>query len=146
MRPALRSALVLALVACSRPDAQSREVVGTLVVDGKPVIVVACRPDHAVHVYVELVTASGVLRFEDAALYWNPDREALSRGPKLVCTKLDRSWGGGTRMDGSSYWRGTLDFACGAVTGSLSLDCGNITPEERQSLDDNRRKALGSGS
>lgn len=142
----LRPALLLALASCGRPAAQTREVVGTLVVDGKAVPVVACRPDHAVHVYVELVTASGVLRFEDGGLYWNPDREAVSRGPKLTCTKLDRSWGGGNRVDGTSYWRGTLDFACGTVTGDLSLDCGDITPEERQSLDDNRRKALGSGS
>jgi len=107
---------------------------GTLTVDGAPVAITACRPGRGVTTFVELVTAKGTLRFENKQLAWN--------GQVLDCTKLDRSWGGGQRPDGSAYFRGTLRFACGAITGDVTVDCGNITPTERGQLDANRQQML----
>ena len=95
--------------------------------------------------YVELVTAQGTLRFEDKQLFWaRPDD--VSRGPALACDKLDRSWGGGQRKDGTSYFRGHLIFACrgpgGTLAGDVTLDCGGTTAEERAQLDRNRADLL----
>lgn len=119
------------------------EIVGSLWVDGKAVTTTACRPGRGFGTYVEVVTDTGKLRFEDKSLYWSPDPKDPLRGDRLDCEKLDRSWGGGSRADGTSYWRGTLAFACTAkkfaVSGELTLDCGNITPEERAGLDAQRR-------
>jgi hypothetical protein len=135
-----RAVLALAaLVACHReasappnPDTFS----GTLSLDGAPLALLACRPAHAVHVYVVVTTSRGELRFEDQQLYWNQQ--------PLTCAKLDRSWGGGNRADGTSYWRGMLDVDCtgpsGHLAGRLDLDCGHITPAERAELDKNRRE------
>lgn len=119
------------------------EIVGSLWVDGKAVTTTACRPGRGFGTYVEVVTDAGKLRFEDKSLYWSPNPKDPLRGDRLDCEKLDRSWGGGSRADGTSYWRGTLAFACTAkkfaVSGELALDCGNITPEERAGLDAQRR-------
>jgi hypothetical protein len=130
-------------------------VKGSLSVDGQPLALVACATGHVDHVFAEVVTVSGKLRFEDQALFWNPDPAAGVRGDRLDCEKLDRSWGGGNRLDGTSYFRGTLAFRCTLgkvpVVGDLTLDCGNITPDERTQLDGNRKELLdkqgaGSGS
>jgi hypothetical protein len=141
---------------CSKGATPSADVTGTLSVDGKPVTVLECRPGQAVHPFVELITSSGVLRFEDKQLYWNSDRQATSRGAKLTCPKLDRSWGGGSRDDGTRYWRGILMFTCDAplaVSGDLQMECGYIGPQDRKELDrmrdemrEEQRKAAGSGS
>lgn len=112
---------------------------GVLAVDGKAARLEACRPGHTVHTFIEVVTSAGKLRFEDQRLYWNPNPAAITRGEQLDCKKLDRSWGGGNRTDGTSYWRGTLAFDCGALTGDLVLDCGSITAAERAQLDGNRK-------
>jgi hypothetical protein len=118
-----------------------REITGTLVVDGTPLAIGACRPRASGHVFVEIVTPRGVLRFEDKQLFWQPTLASPDRGAPLTCTRLDRSWGGGSRPDGSAYWRGTLAFDCAdgarTVTGDLVLDCGQITPAERAQLDAN---------
>lgn len=136
MRVAL---LLLALAACKREKpAASAEVQGTLSIEGKPVAVTACRAGRGVTTYVELATGSGTLRFEDQKLFWS--------GDALVCEKLDRSWGGGMRKDGTAYFRGHLIFVCkgapGAITGDLTIDCGKITPEERAQLDRGREDTL----
>ena len=146
VRVALASAVVVSAASCGStnepPVVGSRDVVtGTLVVDGKPVALTGCKPGHSVHTFVEVVTASGKLRFEDQRLYWNPAPDAITRGELLTCGKLDRSWGGGNRADGTSYWRGTLVFACSGYTGDLVLDCGDITATERAQLDANRNQA-----
>jgi len=60
----------------------------------------------------------------------------------LACQKLDRSWGGGVRKDGAAYFRGTLAFRCSALAGDLTLDCGQITPEEAAKLSHNRSAAI----
>lgn len=149
-------ALLLALVcACGgKSDDQVVEVLGSssatdvvkgsLTVDGKAVTLGACKPGHSVHPLVELITSAGKLRFEDQQLYWNPIADAPTRGDKLTCEKLDRSWGGGVRLpgDGTSYWRGKLWFRCGPIVGELELDCGNITPTERAQLDGKRQDLL----
>ena len=108
------------------------EVRGTIVVGGTTVAITRCNPQHDIHTYLELETAKGVLRFKESKLYWQ-DKE-------LGCSRLDRSWGGGVRPDGAAYWRGTLDFDCGEVTGKIDADCGRITAEERASLDANRQQ------
>jgi hypothetical protein len=155
MRFAALGLLVAAdvLGACSKPAApRSNEITGTLSVAGAQLATTQCRPGRHATTFVEVVTAPGVLRFEDQKLFWNDE--------PLSCTRLDRSWGGGTRLDKTSYWRGTLSFDCkrGAdlITGDLTLDCGNITAEERAQLDgqrnnmrDEQRKArdgVGSGA
>jgi hypothetical protein len=147
-----RPVLLLALVACNNsgkaPDrANTDKIRGSLMIAGAPVTLQACRPGYTNHVYVGVQTSRGTLRFEDAALYWTSDREGILRGEQLVCTKLDRSWGGGLRPEtGSSYWRGTLAFDCtgqvGVVTGNLDLDCGEITRIEREELDRQRADEL----
>lgn len=121
------------------------KIEGSLTVDGKTVAITACRPGRATTTFVELLTAEGVLRFEDRQLFWQRDPKAVSRGEVLTCTKLDRSWGGGTRADGSAYFRGLLRFDCtGArvISGDVTVDCGNITPTERGQLDANRKQML----
>ena len=134
----MRAFLVVALVACSKSTPASTEVTGTLTVDGTAATLKQCKPGHAVHVFVEVDTSAGLLRFGEGKLYWN--------GTELSCTKLDRRWGGGVRGDDSVYFRGTLAFDCGNVHGDLSLDCGHITPEERAELDKNAAAARGSAS
>ncbi len=157
----LAPALVVA-VACghgcgSHAPARAPEVTGTLSVGGEALSPLTCRPGRAAHAFVEVVSPKGILRFEDRALFWTADVNAVGAGTQLACGKLDRSWGGGSRPDGSSYWRGILVFECTlgptVVRGDLDLDCGNITAEERQQLDgqrenmrDEQRKARGSGS
>lgn len=157
----MRLALLVAVtcgLGCERPaPSRVQEVAGSLTVGGEVMSPLACRPGRAVHTFVELVSPRGVLRFEDRELYWARDPGVTVAGEKLACSRLDRSWGGGSRPDGSSYWRGSLSFDCtmGAVvvTGDLILDCGKITAEERQQLDgqrndlrDEQRKTRGSGS
>ena len=152
-----RALLLLALVACGcekkKKTPPSPEVRGTLSLDGKPLTIAKCRAGRGVTTYVELETAEGKLRFEDKQLFWaspgsagaHSDADA-SRGlddARLECTKLDRSWGGGLRKDGTSYFRGHLIFACRAptgqpITGDVQVDCGGITDEERRELDRNR--------
>src|SRR5262245_46102294 len=104
-----------------------------LTVDGAAATLVRCRPAHAVHVFVEVDTALGTLRFAEGKLFWN--------GREKACSKLDRSWGGGIRADGSAYFRGTLAFRCEGLVGDLSLDCGQITPDEGAELAKNRAAA-----
>ena len=90
----------LVWVACHREaavDPNPDKLAGTLALDGKPLALVACRPAHAVHTYLVVETDRGALKFADQQLTWS--------GEPLTCSKLDRSWGGGNRPDGSSYWR-----------------------------------------
>jgi hypothetical protein len=138
---------LLLVAACSEkkpPPAAKREVEGTLSLDGKPLTVTQCRAGRGVTTYVDLVTAEGKLRFEDAKLFWSRDATVAGRGDQLECKKLDRSWGGGLRRDQTSYFRGHLMFNCvgpaGPITGDVMVDCGNTTFEERQQLDENARK------
>ena len=136
----LSSALSLALVglaaACNKPapPPAPADVTGTLTVDGAPAQLVRCRPGHAVHVFVEVDTSHGTLRFGEGKLSWN--------GIEQACSKLDRSWGGGVRRDGSAYFRGTLAFRCGGLLGDLFLDCGQISPDEGAELAKNRAAAM----
>lgn len=152
----MRALLLLALVAggCDNKKTENKparpEVQGTLSLDGKPLAITKCRAGRGVTTYVALETAEGTLRFEDKQLFWS--------NAKLECTKLDRSWGGGLRKDGTSYFRGHLIFVCRAptgqpLTGDVQVDCGGITDEERRELDRNRdemrrqqREQQGSGS
>ncbi|HEY0990592.1 MAG TPA: hypothetical protein VGD80_26250 [Kofleriaceae bacterium] len=116
-----------------RAEEATADVTGTLTVDGAAARPVRCRPAHAVHVYVEVDTALGTLGFREGKLFWN--------GTEKACSKLDRSWGGGIRADGSAYFRGTLAFRCEGLVGDLSLDCGQITPDEGAELAKNRAAA-----
>jgi hypothetical protein len=138
--------VALSLVACNREKRRRthQDVQGTLSIEGKPVDVTACRAGRGVTTYVELVTGMGKLRFEDQKLYWA--QQDFGKGDELACEKLDRSWGGGMRKDGTAYFRGHLIFACkgapGAITGDVTVDCGRITPAERAQLDQNRSQLL----
>lgn len=147
----IRVALLAALAAfgCREAKPREREITGTLSIGGRDVAsAMTCRPGAAVHIFVDIVTPEGTLRFEDQKLTLG--------GAPLACTKLDRSWGGGRRPGNVAYWRGTLAFECTGeagrvVRGDLALDCGNITPAERAALDANRKtlrdeQAAGSGS
>jgi hypothetical protein len=119
-------------------QAAGADVNGTLVFAGSPAQLAGCRPGHAVHVFVEVDTTLGTLRFADGRLSW--------RGVELTCEKLDRSWGGGVRRDGSAYFRGSLAFRCGTLAGELALDCGHITPQESAELARNRAAARSEGT
>jgi len=124
--------------ACGRAEPQEaahgqRDVTGTLTVDGAPALLVRCRPGHAVNVFVEVDTTLGTLRFGDGKLAW--------QGVEQVCQKLDRSWGGGIRQDGTAYCRGTLSARFGKLAGDLALDCGQISPAEGAELARNRAAA-----
>ena len=142
----MRLALLLLLLGCRDDDAPKQQIVvpppasgppdvitGTIVDDGVAITPTACRVVRETVLVVEAITPRGTLRFANAQLVW--------KGSALACTKLDRSWGGGSRTDGTHYWRGMLDFVCGTVTGKLELDCGGITPAERAQLDKNREQA-----
>ena len=131
----LAAAAVAALGgACkSEPAAAHRDIAGAFTVDGVPAELIRCRPGHGAHVFVEVDTSLGVLRFGSGKLSW--------KGADLTCQKLDRSWGGGVRKDGAAYFRGILAFRCGALAGDLTLDCGQITPEEAAELSHNRAGA-----
>jgi hypothetical protein len=129
-------AVVCLAGACSKPEPVVRggtEVTGTLTVDGVPAQLVRCRPGHVIDVFVEVDTTLGTLRFGGGKLAW--------QGREQTCQKLDRSWGGGVRRDGTTYFRGTLSFHCDRVTGDLALDCGQITPQEAAELARNRAAA-----
>jgi hypothetical protein len=148
-------ALVVVLAACGKGTTASKEVTGTFEAKGAAVTITKCRPDRDVDgTYVVMETPTGALRFSNKQLWWNgDDPEGFAPGAVLDCKKLDRSWGGGLRQDGTSYWRGTLVFDCtdgpNTYTGNLTLDCGNITAEERASLDKQRtdmRQQQGAGS
>lgn len=121
---------------------------GTLTVDGKPLAIGQCRPGRDASIHVDLVTAAGVLRFVpyEPKMFWNPRPESTDRGAPLACTDLQRSWGGATRADGTTYFRGRLIFSCkgeaGAITGDVTVDCGNISPLERKLLDEGRQRKL----
>jgi hypothetical protein len=133
--------LAACLAACRTPEpspmARDR-VTGTLTVAGAPARLLQCRVGHAVHVFVEVDTTLGTLGFGEGKLSW--------RGGEQVCQKLDRSWGGGVRQDGSAYFHGTLDFRCGPLAGNLALDCGRITPAEAAELARNRAAAQAEGA
>jgi hypothetical protein len=124
--------LVVSVAACGNrgPDLG---ITGTLVIDGETATPTACKPGYgAAGTYIDIDTTRGSIRFEDKKLSWN--------GSAVACTRLDRSWGGGHRLDGTAYWRGMLDVDCDhGIRGRLVIDCGNITAEERASLDANRK-------
>lgn len=126
--------------ACGQPEPSpaTRDVTGTLSFDGAPAQLVRCRPGHAVNVFVEVDTSVGTLRFGDGALSW--------RGGEQTCQKLDRSWGGGVRRDGTAYFRGTLSFRCGTLAGDLTLDCGQISPQEGAEIAKNRAATRSRGT
>jgi hypothetical protein len=137
----VRVLAILAIAGCgsSSTSPPSIGVTGTLTIDGEAATPTRCQPGTgAAGVYIQVETTRGHVRFEDTRLYFTPGKDSPDRGELLACTKLDRSWGGGTRADGSSYWRGMLDVACGRVSGRLDIDCGDITAEERAQLDKNR--------
>lgn len=125
--------LALALAACSSTKPAQPDITGTLVVNGVDVSSkMECKAGAAVHIFVDIVTPEGTLRFEDQKLSMN--------GEVLACAKLDRKWNGTRRSDGTAYWRGTLAFECGELRGDLDLACGNITLEERAQLDRAQRE------
>jgi hypothetical protein len=130
-RPSTILAIASVLAACgSKPAAP--DITGTLSIHGTDVSSkMQCKPGAAVHIFVDIVTPEGTLRFEDQKLSMN--------GEVLACDKLDRSWNGARRPNGTAYWRGTLAFDCagepGRIVGDLDLACGNITLEERAQLD-----------
>ena len=166
----MQSVLALALVVagCGKgdeprelpPGPSADRVEGALALAGVPQTLNVCLPAHATHTFVEVIASEGKLRFEDGKLYWTFDRNGTARGTELTCEKLDRSWGGGVRSNGTAYWRGTLSFRCrlectsndpgcdrrkyraATVAGDLKLDCGGITAQERAELDANRQGLL----
>lgn len=123
--------------ACSSTKPSEPDITGSLSIHGVDVSSkMQCKPGAAVHIFVDIVTPEGTLRFEDQKLRMN--------GEELACGKLDRKWNGARRPDGTAYWRGTLAFDCsteiGAIKGDLDLACGNITLEERAQLDKAERE------
>ncbi|MFN0251122.1 MAG: hypothetical protein ACKV2T_29880 [Kofleriaceae bacterium] len=131
--------VVLIASACNRTTPATPDIAGSLSIHGVDVSsTMKCQPGAAVHIFVDIVTPEGTLRFEDQKLRLD--------GEELRCDKLDRSWNGTRRPDGTAYWRGTLAFDCskraasgstepGAIKGDLQLACGGITLEERAQLD-----------
>jgi hypothetical protein len=135
----MRRAFVIIAIAsaCSSTKPAAPEITGTLSIHGVDVSSkMQCKAGAAVHIFVDIVTPEGTLRFEDQKLSMN--------GEVLACKKLDRKWNGTRRPDGTAYWRGTLAFDCAgdpaAITGDLDLACGNITLEERAQLDRAQRE------
>jgi hypothetical protein len=129
------------------PAPASDKIEGTLTLDGRPLELVACRPGRVPRLHVDLVTRAGALRFvsgEDARMFWNPRPDTTEAGAPLDCSIPHRSWGGGTRADGTAYFRGELAFSCrgapGVFEGKVSLDCGDIRSFERQGLDQQRQE------
>lgn len=124
---------------------------GTLRLGATDLALTACHAGQGETTYVEVTTAAGRLRFEAKQLFWQPDAATKARGEALACGDIRRSWGGGQRDDGSSFFRGTLRFRCevpgGApLIGDLTLDCGGVTANERKLLDENGAKARAGAS
>jgi hypothetical protein len=144
----LRALVVVALAGCPKSSEPVDGAFGTIVVDGKQTAPTRCSPGYIGRdVYLELATPLGQLRFKDKSLVWNDEL--------LDCKTLDPDWAGGHRDNGTAYLRGTLAFDCATrdpapaiqtdyevhhLRGELRIDCGQITPEERASLDRNRGK------
>ena len=139
-------ALLLLVVACSSEKQQPpphKDFDGTLFLSDKPLVISKCHAGHTTTTFVEVVTDAGKLRFEDRQLFWSAD--VVQKGDRLDCSRLERSWGGGQRADGTAYFRGHLIFACQApvaIRGDITLDCGAITAQERSELDKNRQQML----
>ncbi len=139
--------LFVVLVACKHDAAPPAdpEISGSFTIDDAPMRLTECHPSAGPEgIAVQLTTETGGrLRFRKAEMAFQFQSEAWE---VLACDKLERSWGGGARVDGSAYWRGTLDFRCAwghlMLAGKLALDCGKITPDERRSLDKNRAESL----
>jgi hypothetical protein len=129
----MRAFVIVAIAsACSSTKPAEPDITGSLTIHGVDVSSkMKCQPGAAVHIFVDIVTPEGTLRFEDQKLRLN--------GEELRCDKLDRKWNGTRRPNGTAYWRGTLAFDCagepGRIVGDLQLACGNITLEERAQLD-----------
>ncbi|MBA3541740.1 MAG: hypothetical protein H0T79_19150 [Deltaproteobacteria bacterium] len=158
--------LILAAVcgACGTPDAPTPATApSTLTIDGAAIAVTGCRAGLNARrdgIALDLVLAKATptagiarLRFTRQRLHAAATSDGLDDGTELECTKLDRSWGGGARADGTYYWRGFLDFRCTQGThqlvGRQELACGDPTPEEKASLDHQRdlhRQLPGPGS
>jgi hypothetical protein len=146
----MRSAVVLLIVAAcggksdeppqptagsgSQRTGPNDKLTGSVEIAGKPATLRTCTPGRAVHTYVDIATSAGTLRFDNGELSLD--------GARLACDRLDRSWGAGARSDGTSYFRGKLDFACGTVIGKLDLECGGLTTAERLQLESNRQDML----
>jgi hypothetical protein len=134
MRVVVLAALSLACRSAEPPTAAAHdELSGTFRVGPAPARLIACKPGHGVHVFVDVETSLGTLRFGEGKLRWD--------GAELACEKLDRRWGGGVRNDGSAYFRGMLDFRCGKLVGQLNLDCGGVSASEGAELEKNARAA-----
>jgi hypothetical protein len=129
----MRAFVIVAIAsACSSTKPAEPDITGSLTIHGVDVSSkMKCQPGAAVHIFVDIVTPEGTLRFEDQKLRLN--------GEELRCDKLDRKWNGTRRPNGTAYWRGTLAFDCagepGRIVGDLQLACGNMTLEERAQLD-----------
>jgi hypothetical protein len=128
----MRAFVILVIASACSTKPKAADITGTLVISGHDVSSkMQCRPGAAMHIFVDIVTPQGTLRFEDQKL--------SLEGEVLACDKLDRKWNGARRPDGTAYWRGTLAFDCahepGRITGDLVLACGNLTLEERAALD-----------
>lgn len=132
----------------SAPAVEPDRYVGALSLDGKPLEITRCRPGHneSQAIHLDLVTTAGVLRFVPYVpqMRWNPKPDSTEPGAPIECTDLQRSWGGGNRPDGTTYFRGRLIFYCkfgtSVIAGDVNVDCGNITPLERKLLDENQKK------
>src|SRR5262245_6455124 len=124
----MRSLALVMLVACSRDQHDERQtgagssarppsldgglrvhvrdkIEGSIRLDGKPHAITGCRPGRDGSLYVDLITAAGTLRwiaYEERRMLWS--------GAPVECTKIDRTWGGGSRSDGTSYVRGHFAF------------------------------------
>src|SRR5262245_3941779 len=113
-----KALLLVALAGCQKEPSEPAEspsegAFGAILLNSRDVVEpTSCTPAFGPSgAFIVVDTPRGQLRFEDKRLFWNPDVASPEAGSGLTC-KLDCSWSGGHRDNGTAYWSGMLSFDC----------------------------------
>jgi hypothetical protein len=128
----------------------SKEVEGTLVVDGKPRTITKCIVERHLDTRITLVFAGGSVSYEDDDLYVysGDDDDGIMRGRELTCGDLGGERSFGTSMKGGGWARGALRADCTApvpVKLDVTLTCGTLSAEDQKDLDDMKARMRDTG-
>lgn len=120
----------------------TKEVTGTLLVDGKPRTITKCIVERHLDTRITLVFAGGSVSYEDKDLYLyvGDDDDGVMRGSELECSKLrSPELYMGTSTSAPGWVRGTVEAECATptpVTLDVTLTCGTLSPTQQRQLDE----------